>query len=93
MKTRVVLLLVAVAASLACTGSSPTAPAQTPVPAPMVQPQPQTATYEATFRATWSRQSHPIDFPQNRHFSPLIGGTHDARVRFWAPGALASPGI
>jgi len=83
-----------VLALAACTGSSPTEPPPAaPEPAPMAEPQPESATYEVTFQATWSPRTHPIDYPQNSHFSPLIGGTHDARVRFWADGALASSGI
>lgn len=52
-----------------------------------------TARYTVRFDATWSAESHPVDFPENAHFSPLIGGTHDGRVRFWRQGELASPGI
>ena len=51
------------------------------------------ATYEVTFDATWSAQTHPSAFPPNAHFSPLIGGTHHAGYSLWAPGALASPGV
>jgi hypothetical protein len=46
-----------------------------------------------TFETTWAKASHPTDFPGTAHFSPLIGGTHSARARFWQPGALASEGI
>jgi hypothetical protein len=46
-----------------------------------------------TFEPTWSEASHPTDFPGNAHFSPLIGGTHSARVQFWRPGAPATEGI
>jgi hypothetical protein len=52
-----------------------------------------TAQYTVRFDATWSAQSHPVAFPDNAHFSPLVGGTHDSRVRFWRQGDLASPGI
>lgn len=52
-----------------------------------------TASYTVRFDAAWSAQSHPVAFPDNAHFSPLIGGTHDGRVHFWRPGELASPGI
>jgi len=78
----------------ACNGSStrsPTAPAGGAPPQPL--PQPLTSRYEVTFEATWSRGSHPTDFPANAHFSPLVGATHDARVRFWGEGLLASAGI
>jgi hypothetical protein len=51
------------------------------------------ATYEVRFTAEWSQSTHPVSFPNNAHFSPLIGGTHGPDVVFWAPGALASPGI
>lgn len=52
-----------------------------------------TARYELTFASTWSAATHPIDFPGNAHYSPLIGGTHTAAADFWHPGGLASPGI
>ncbi len=52
-----------------------------------------TATYEVTFQATWSAATHPVEIPDNPHFSPLIGGVHDATVGFWRPGAPASRGI
>jgi len=51
------------------------------------------ATYRVDFDATWSAQNHPLDFPNNPHFSGLIGGTHHAGIHFWELGALASPGI
>lgn len=51
------------------------------------------ATYEVRFTAEWSQSTHPVSFPNNAHFSPLIGGTHGPDVVFWEPGALASPGI
>jgi len=47
----------------------------------------------ATFEADWRAETHPSDFPGNPHFSPLVGGTHSSRVRFWAAGATASDGI
>ena len=52
-----------------------------------------TATYELTFTATWSADTHPQDFPSNPHFSGLIGATHNSNVYFWATGEPASQGI
>lgn len=77
-------------------GPSPIQPSALPLPAP--QPSPvaaaaPTAQYRVTFEATWTRGSHPEDFPSNPHFSPLVGGTHGSSVRFWSEGALASEGI
>ena len=52
-----------------------------------------TATYQVTFTATWSEETHPDDFPTNPHFSGLIGASHNSYVSFWSEGELASPGI
>ena len=51
------------------------------------------ADYTVRFEATWSRTTHPLNFPSGAHFSGLIGGTHDQSVSFWTPGELASAGI
>lgn len=58
----------------------------------LAQPTP-TARYRVTYQATWSSASHPYQFPNNAHFSPLIGGVHDGTTTFWSNGALASDGI
>ncbi len=52
-----------------------------------------TAQYDLTFTATWSRDTHPTDFPSNAHFSWLVGGTHNSNVSFWNSGSIASNGI
>lgn len=51
------------------------------------------AEYEISFVSTWSSDTHPYNFPNNPHFSGLIGVTHDNNVSFWEEGKLASPGI
>jgi hypothetical protein len=52
-----------------------------------------TVTYEVTFDATWSEETHPDDFPPNPHFSGLIGASHNSNVYFWREGELATTGI
>ena len=49
--------------------------------------------YEVTFYASWSQDTHPVDFPPNPHFSGLIGSSHNDEVSFWNDGELASTGI
>jgi hypothetical protein len=49
--------------------------------------------YEVVFESTWHRGSHPSDFPDDAHYSGLIGGTHRSSVSFWREGALASEGV
>ncbi|MGE0815861.1 MAG: spondin domain-containing protein [Vicinamibacterales bacterium] len=86
--------LAAVMLSTACGSASPTGPtAGAPQTGTMAQPAPATARYRVTFAATWSAATHPQDFPDDPHFSPLVGATHAATVRFWAEAAIASDGI
>jgi hypothetical protein len=83
-------ILPALAAALVtCAGcSSDRGPTAVQVPADSV------ASYTVMFTSTWSATTHPVDFPAtSAHFSGLIGATHDARLRFWRTGELASPGI
>lgn len=72
------------------TPEMPTRPAATM--APTVTPPP-AAQYRLTFEATWSRETHPADFPPNPHFSGLIGATHSPTVHLWEEGEAASAGI
>ncbi len=64
-----------------------------PPPPPPPPPAPTSVRYRVVFDGLWSQQTHPQDYPGNPHFSPLIGGTHTAAVRFWADGGIASDGI
>lgn len=52
-----------------------------------------TAVFDITFQSTWSKATHPTNFPANPHFSPLIGATHNAATSFWMPGGIATNGI
>jgi hypothetical protein len=85
------ILTLAVPLFAAACGSSNSTTGPTVAPTPTPPPAPQTARYRVTFDQTWSEATHAV--PATPHFSALIGGTHDARVRFWQPGSLASEGI
>ena len=52
-----------------------------------------TARYTVRFDATWTAQTHPLNYPAGAHWSALVGGTHDATIQFWQEGQLASQGI
>ncbi len=49
--------------------------------------------YRVTFVGDWTATNHPIDYPNNAHFSNLIGSTHNQVGGTWALGELASSGI
>lgn len=76
------------------TNSTGTPPASTNQP-PAEPPPPPAAIvqYEVTFKSDWSPSTHPQNFPFGAHWSPLIGGTHNSNVTFWAEGAFATQGI
>jgi len=63
-----------------------------PAPDPVPPPAPQ-ARYRVTFESIWAPDTHPTDFPDNAHYSGLIGGTHADGVIFWQEGSPASEGI
>ena len=51
------------------------------------------ARYRLTFNATWSVQTHPVNFPPPAHFSPLAGAVHNDQVVFWRSGETATDGV
>ena len=65
----------------------------TDTPVPMADTEPSEARYRVTFSATWSAETHPTNFPNNPHFSGLVGATHLGDVRLWQRGEIASDGI
>lgn len=79
---------VLVASLLGCSNDNPASPSPESFPSSS-----DTARYRVTFQATWSRNTHPSNFPSNPHFSRLVGGTHNSSAIFWAEGASASTGM
>lgn len=52
------------------------------------------ATYELSFRGTWSQNDvEPNRYPRSAHFSPIIGVTHTQGTEFWSNGSAASMGV
>ena len=51
------------------------------------------ATYAVTFTGAWTAEATPGGLPDGAHFSPLIGGVHNAAVAFLEAGGQATPGI
>ena len=51
------------------------------------------ASYQIRFDATWTAESHPLDYPSNAHFSGIIGATHGQAYRVFEDGGLATPGL
>lgn len=49
--------------------------------------------YEVTFEADWSSSTHPISYPSNAHFSPMVIVSHPQSVAVFTEGLAASPGV
>ena len=54
---------------------------------------PATVTYELVFRGDWDSDVTPGGVPAGAHFTTLIGGIHNADVKFLEAGQLASDGV
>ena len=75
------LLLLLAASLAACAGTTPVTEAPE-------------ANYEVTIERTWSRDTHPLDWPGDAaHFSPGIGATHNRSYAMFASGKIATPGL
>ncbi len=51
------------------------------------------AIYTVTYTGTWTAAATPGGVPDGAHFSPLIGGVHNAAVAFLEAGGTATAGI
>lgn len=51
------------------------------------------ATYTVTYTGAWTTAATPGGVPDGAHFSPLIGGVHNADVAFLEAGGTATAGI
>ncbi|WP_305461026.1 spondin domain-containing protein [Photobacterium leiognathi] len=56
-------------------------------------PTSQTARYTLDFDSDWDAANFPTNYPTNRHFSGLIGLTHNAEVKLFEVGQTASAGV
>ena len=56
---------------------------------------PGSAKYKLTFKAEWTKLTHPEDFPSGKspHFSSLAGCSHNANYVMWKPGINATEGV
>lgn len=53
----------------------------------------ETAHYTVQVNATWTAQTHPLDYPGDAHFSGLIGTTHNSNYYIFKDGGIATDGL
>jgi len=50
-------------------------------------------TYSCKFTNTWSSETHPVNYPNNAHWSPPVIAAHGNKYTMWKPGNRASKGV
>jgi len=88
MRVATVLLL----AVVACGKSKSAAPAAPPAAARPAMPAGPTE-YTVVIKSTWTKASHPFEYPSGAHFSGMIGASHNAKYSIFAIGRRPTPGL
>ena len=70
------------------TTNSPAAPVFPEITTPATS-----VVYQLTFTRSWQNSNFPTNFPNNSHFSPVVGLTHSQPNTLFELGALASQGV
>ena len=78
---------------IGCGKGSKSAPP--PGAAPAAPPTMPTAPTEYTviIKSTWTKATHPFEYPSGAHFSGMIGASHNAKYSIFAVGRRPTPGL
>lgn len=44
-------------------------------------------------KSTWTKTTHPFEYPSGAHFSGVIGASHNSRYSIFAVGRMPTPGL
>src|SRR6266513_5211499 len=64
----------------------PAAPPAAPTPAAPAE-------YTVIIKSTWTKTTHPYEYPSGAHFSGMIGASHNAKYSIFAVGRRPTPGL
>jgi len=88
-----VMIAIALVGVIACgKGSKSAAPAAPPAAARSTMPA-APAEYTVIIKSTWTKTSHPFEYPSDAHFSGMIGASHNAKYSIFAIGRRPTPGL
>src|SRR6266700_5923845 len=73
-------------------GSKSTPPAAPPAAARPARPT-APAEYTVIVKSTWTKTTHPFEYPSGAHFSGLIGASPNANYSIFAVGRRPTPGL
>jgi len=85
------LYLIAPLLVIACGKGSKSTPAAAR-PAPPAAPT-TPAEYTVIIKSTWTKATHPFEYPSGAHFSGMIGASHNAKYSIFAVGRRPTPGL
>src|SRR5204863_6818650 len=63
----------------------PAAPPAAPTPAAPAE-------YTVIIKSTWTKTTHPFEYPSGAHFSGMICASHNAKYSIFAVGRRPTPG-
>lgn len=86
-------LLAAVAAlfAAACGKEAPKTAAPPAAARPLAPTTP--AEYTVIVKSTWTKTTHPFEYPSGAHFSGIIGASHNTKYSIFAVGRRPTPGL
>jgi hypothetical protein len=73
-------------------GSKSAPPAGSPAAAQPTMPT-APAEYTVIIKSTWTKATHPFEYPTGAHFSGMIGASHNAKYAIFAVGHRPTPGL
>jgi len=73
-------------------GSKSAPPAAPPAAARPARPT-APAEYTVIVKSTWTKTTHPFEYPSGAHFSGLIGASHNAKYSIFTVGRRPTPGL
>lgn len=85
-------VLVATAVVVACGKEAAKKPAPPAAPAPPAMPT-TGAEYTVIIKSTWTKTTHPFEYPSGAHFSGMIGASHNAKYTIFTVGRQPTPGL
>jgi len=83
---------IALVGLVACGKSKSAAPAAPPAAARPAMPT-TPAEYTVIIKSTWTKTTHPFEYPSGAHFSGMIGASHNAKYSIFAVGRRPTPGL
>ena len=88
---QLIFTTVLVLAAVACGKGSKSPPAAPPAAARRMPTGP--AEYTVIIKSTWTKTTHPFEYPSDAHFSGMIGASHNAKYSIFAVGRRPTPGL